>query len=157
MTGVILAAITAASFAVWMIPQNTQTRFVVTNAAEEIDAIIDQQRTISDTITEEFDKMLNGEITQDNYITIAEVSSSQINSLIISTIESDISSEWQDSYSALVDSLRSYNSYIRETVVVAEKLKVDPNADISEERANLDEFLKQTENYLSSSDSARPS
>jgi F0F1-type ATP synthase membrane subunit b/b' len=156
-TGVILGAITVASFAVWMIPQNTQTQFVVSNAKEELDALIEQQKTIADSTTEEFNKMLAGEITPENYIGIAEISSSQVNSFIIKTIETDAPTEWSDSYSAFGDSLRSYNSYIRESIVAAEKLKADAQADISEEKTKLDEFLKDMEEFLRGSNDSRPS
>ncbi|MEO9308755.1 MAG: hypothetical protein ABI337_00490 [Nitrososphaera sp.] len=156
-TGIILGAIAAASFVVWLVPQNTQTRFVVTDAKGQLDAIIEQQKTITETLAEELDKMYSGEITPDNYISIAEISSSQINSFIITTIESDVPSEWHDSYLAIAESMRSYNSYIRETIVVAEKLKSDPNADITQEKAKMDEFLRQSEDYLAASNKARPS
>jgi F0F1-type ATP synthase membrane subunit b/b' len=156
-TGIILGAITAASFAVWLVPQNAQTRFVVTDAEQQLDAIIEQQKTIAETIAEELDKMYRGEITPDNYISIAEISSSQINSFIITTIESDVPSEWHDSYLAIAESMRSYNSYIRETIVVAEKLKSDANADITQEKAKLDELLRQSEEYLADANDARPS
>lgn len=156
-TGIILGAITAASFAVWLVPQNIQTRFVVTDAKEQLDAIIEQQKTIIETVGEEFDKMYRGEITPDNYISIAEISSSQINSLIISTIESDVPPEWHNSYLSMAESMRSYNSYIRETIVVAEKLKSDTNADITQEKAKMDEFLGQSENHFAASNDARPS
>ncbi|MEM2785818.1 MAG: hypothetical protein QXW38_01955 [Candidatus Nitrosotenuis sp.] len=156
-TGIILGAITAVSFAVWLVPQNTQTKFVVTNAEEQLDAIIDQQKTITETIAEELEKMYGGEITPDDYISIAEISSSQINSFIITTIESDVPSEWHDSYLAIAESMRSYNSYIRETIVIAEKLKSDANADITQEKAKLDEFLRQSEKYIALANEVRPS
>ena len=97
MTGVILGAITAASFAVWMVPQNTQTQFVVSDAGADLDAIIEQKNTISETTIAEFNKMLGNEITPDNYISIAKISSSQINALIIKIMESDVPQEWKSS------------------------------------------------------------
>ncbi|MFN3654751.1 MAG: hypothetical protein ACK4TO_05440 [Candidatus Nitrosotenuis sp.] len=156
-TGIILGVITVASFAVWLIPQNSQTRFAITNAEQQLDAIIEQQKTIRETIADELDKMYIGEITPDNYISIAEISSSQINSFIITTIESDVPSEWHDSYLAIAESMRSYNSYIRETIVVAEKLKSDANLDITQEKAKLDELLRRSEEYLADANDARPS
>ncbi len=156
-TGIVLAAITAGSFAVWFVPQNTQTKFVVSDAKEELDALIEQQKIVSDTASEEFQKMLAGEITPDNYINSAKASSSQINSFIIKTIESDVSPEWHDSYTSFADSLRSYNSYLRESIVTAEKLKADAKADISQEKTKLDEFLKDVEEFLTGSNTARPS
>jgi len=155
-TGIILAAITVASFTVWLVPQNTQTRFVVSNAQEDLDALIEQQKTISDSTSEEFDKMLAGQDTPDSYISIAEISSSQINSFIIKVIESEVPQEWQTSYSAYVDFLRAYNSYLRETVVIANKIKENPQADISQDTVTLGEYLKQADEFLSISNSARP-
>jgi hypothetical protein len=156
-TGIILAAITAGSFAVWMVPQNTQTRFVVSNAEEDLDAMIEQQKTILDSTIAEFSKMLGGEITPDAYIGVAEISSSQISSFIIKTIDSDIPQEWQPSYSSYMDSLRADNSYIKETIVVANMLKEDPLTNITQEMEKLDELSSQADEFLAESDSKRPS
>jgi hypothetical protein len=155
-TGIILAAITVASFTVWLVPQNTQTKFVVSNAEEELDALIEQQKTISDSTLEEFDKMFAGQATPDSYISVAEISSSQINSFIIKIIEGEVPQEWQTSYSSYIDFLRAYNSYLRETMVIANKVKENPQADISQDMTALDEYLKQADEFLAISNSARP-
>jgi hypothetical protein len=156
-TGIVLAAITVGSFMVWLVPQDTQTKFVVSDPKDDLDAIIAQQKTISETTIAEFSKMLGGEITPDNYISIAEISSSQTNSLIIKIMESDVSPEWRDSYSLLADYLRSHNSYIRETIVIAEMEKADPVADINQKMTDIDKFLEQADEFLAGSNSARPS
>ena len=155
-TAVVLAAITGASFSIWFIPQDTQTKIVISNPKDELDALIDQQKTIADSDKEEFERMITGQITHDNYIAIAEVSSAQIRSMIISITEPDVSQEWHASYFALAESLRGYNTYLRETIVVAEKLKADPTTDIAQERANLDQYLVQVQESLSASNDARP-
>lgn len=141
---------------IWLVPQGSQTKFVISNAGNELDALIERQKTIVDSDKEEFDKMLAGKINYDNYISIAEISSSQINSIIIEIIEGDVSAEWRSSYSSLADSLRSNNSYLRETIVIAEKLKLDSTADISQEKIKLEELRRQAEESLSASNSARP-
>lgn len=155
-TGIILAAITVASFTVWLVPQNTQTKFVVSNAQEELDALIEQQKTISDSTSEEFDKMLAGQATPDDYIGVAEISSSQISSFIIKIIEGEVPQEWQSSYSLYTEFLRAYNSYLRETIVIANKVKENPQADISQEMMALDGYLKQADEFLAISNSERP-
>lgn len=155
-TGIILAVITAGSFAIWFVPQNIHTKFVVSNAKEDLDGLIEQQKTISDSVVEEYDRMVAGQITPDNYINIAEVSSSQINSLIIKIMDSDVPQEWQKSYSSYTDFLRAYNSYLRETVVIATKIKENPKTDISQETTKLDQLLRQADEFLASSNSARP-
>jgi lipopolysaccharide export LptBFGC system permease protein LptF len=155
-TGIILAAITIASFSVWLIPQSIPTRFLVSNAQEDLDGLLEQQKTILEYTGEEFENMINGGITADDYINIAEISHSQINSLIIKVIDSEVPSEWNDSYVALLESLRSHNSYLMETIVVAKKLKDDPQADVSSEMSKIGQYLRQADDYLAQSDSARP-
>lgn len=155
-TGIVLAAITAASFAVWMIPQDIPTRFVVSNPREDIDALIEQQRIVSESTAEEFDKLLNAQITPDNYVNIAEISRSQVNAFIIKILESEIPSEWNESYATFLEHLRAYNSYLAETVVVAKKLKDSSQADISSDLAKLEQYLNLAEEYLAQSEAARP-
>lgn len=155
-TAVVLAAITAASFSIWFIPQDTQTKIIISNPKDELDALIDQQKTIAESDKVEFEKMVSGQITSDNYIMIVEISSSQIRAMIISITEPNVSQEWLSSYSSLAESLRAYNTYLRETVVVAEKLKADPTADISEEQVRLDQYLTQAQESIAASNSDRP-
>jgi hypothetical protein len=154
-TAGVLAAITIASFAVWFIPQNNQS-VVISNPRDELDALIDQQKAISESDIMEFDKMLAGQITSENYIAIAEISSSQIRSMIITVTEPDVSAEWYQSYSYLGDSLRAHNTYLRETTVIAEKIKADPSADITEDQANLEQYLSQAQDSLVASNESRP-
>lgn len=156
MTAVILAAITAGSFTIWMMPQTTQTKFVVSDAKANLDEIVDQQRTVKDTISEEFQRMLDGQITPDNYISIAQISSSQVNSFIIKIIQSDVPEEWRKSYGEYTESLRSYNTYIQETIVVANKLKENPAADIADDKAKIASILDDANAMADSSQSSRP-
>lgn len=155
-TAGVLAAITVASFAVWFIPQNNQSSIVISNPSDELDALIDQQKAISESDKIEFDKMLSGQITPENYIAIAEISSGQIRSMIISITEPDVPEQWMQSYSALADSLRAYNTYLRETTVIAEKLKSDPASDITEDKAKLEQYLTQAQDSLAASNDSRP-
>jgi hypothetical protein len=155
-TAGVLAAITIASFAVWFIPQNNQSGIIISNPKDELDALIDQQKAIAESDATEFDKMLTGQITPENYIAIAEISSSQIRSMIITITEPDVPGEWYTSYSYLGDSLRAYNTYLRETTVIAEKLKVEPSTDITEDKAKLEQYLTQAQDSLAASNNARP-
>lgn len=155
-TGIILAAITAGSFTIWVMPQTTQTKFVVSDAMENLDGIIEQQKTVSDTMSEEFARMQGGQITPDNYIGIAQISSSQVNSFIISMIQSDVPEEWYGSYSAYMDSLRAYNAYLQETIVIANKLKENSAADITEDKSRAEDILNDVSAAADASQKARP-
>jgi hypothetical protein len=155
-TGIILVAITAGSFTIWVMPQTTQTRIVVSDASENLDGIIEQQNTVADSMSEEYTRMLDGQITPENYIGIAQISSSQINSFIISMVQSDIPEEWQESYSAYMDSLRAYNAYLQETIVIANKLKENASADITEDKTRAESILNDVSAAADASQKARP-
>ena len=104
----------------------------------------------------EFDKLISGQITPDNYLGIADVSSSQIRSMIISITSPDVPSNWKSSYESFGESLKAYNTYLRETTVIAQKLKESPSADISKEKAGLQEYLTLVKESLEASYKARP-
>ena len=157
MTIVILVAITITSFFVWLTPQSYDATFVVSDFKSHLDGIKEIHRVLADGIEKEFQKMLNGDITPDHYIEVAEISSSQINSQIIQLVESKASQEWQESYLNYLEALRRTNSNIRETIVVANMIK--DNADeqnVDEVLKKIDQLKEESKSFVSASDSARP-
>ena len=157
MTIVILVAITITSFFVWLTPQSYDATFVVSDFKSHLDGIKEIHGALADGIEKEFQKMLNGEITPDQYIEVAEISSSQINSQIIQLVESKASQEWQESYLNYLEALRRTNSNIRETIVVANMIK--ENADkqnVDEVLKKIDQLKEESKSFVSASDSARP-
>ncbi len=157
MTIVILVAITIASFFVWLTPQSYDASFVVSDFKSHLDGIKEIHGALADGIEKEFQKMLNGDITPDQYIEVAEISSSQINSQIIQLVESKASQEWQESYLNYLEALRATNSNIRETIVVANMIK--ENADkqnVDEVLKKIDQLKEESKSFVSASDSARP-
>jgi hypothetical protein len=157
LTIVILVAITITSFFVWLTPQSYDATFVVSDFKSYLDGIKEIHGTLADGIEKEFQKMLNGDITPDQYIEVAEISSSQINSQIIQLVESKASQEWQESYLNYLEALRATNSNIRETIVVANMIK--ENADkqnVDEVLKKIDQLKEESKSFVSASDSARP-
>ena len=157
MTIVILVAITTASFFVWLTPQSYDATFVVSDFKSHLDGIKEIHRVLADGIEKEFQKMLNGDITPDHYIEVAEISSSQINSQIIQLVESKASQEWQESYLNYLEALRATNSNMRETIVVANMIK--ENADkqnVDKVLKKIDQLKEESKSFVSASDSARP-
>jgi len=157
LTIVILVAITITSFFVWLTPQSYDATFVVSDFKSHLDGIKEIHRVLADGIEKEFQKMLNGDITPEQYIEVAEISSSQINSQIIQLVESKASQEWQESYLNYLEALRRTNSNIRETIVVANMIK--DNADeqnVDEVLKKIDQLKEESKSFVSASDSARP-
>ena len=100
--------------------------------------------------------MLDEKITPEEYIDLAEISSSQVNSIIIQIVESKAPEEWYESYLNYIEALKKFNSEIRETVVVAKMVsddKIDENNDIFEKIKNL---RKDSQTLTSMSEDTRP-
>jgi len=156
-TAIILASITGASFIIWQIPTDPQMSLVVSDFESHIIGIDERYKIISSAVDESFEQMINGEILPGDYIEIAEISSSQINSQIVELVESEATDEWFDSYLNSLESLRVYNSYIRETIVLANLLNDDSIMSDKEEILTKISLLKQESmDYAQMSLSTRP-
>jgi hypothetical protein len=130
---------------------------VVSDFNSHIIGIDERYKMISNANDEAFEQMINGEISPDEYISIAEISSSQINSQIIELVESNATDEWIESYLNDLESLRSYNSYIRETIVLANL--INGNAGIDEKSdilIKIEQLKQESKEYSKLSISSRP-
>ncbi len=153
----ILVAITASSFLIWIIPQNNQNIFVVSDFETYLDNVKEIHNTLLLEIEEDFQKMLNNEISPDDYIIIAEMTSSQINSEIIQIVGSDPPEEWYDSYFNYIQALKKSNSYLRESIVVANIIKNDGNEEkIKELLITINGFRMDSKSLSLASDEVRP-
>ena len=155
-TIIILVAITAASFVIWQMPTNLQMSVVVSDFNSHIIGIDERYKMISNANDESFEEMIDGKISPDEYISIAEISSSQINSQIIELVESNATDEWIDSYLNNLESLRSYNSYIRETIILANL--INGNAGIDEKSdilIKIEQLKQESKEYSKLSISSR--
>ena len=156
-TVVILAAITAASFLVWLIPQNIENKIIISDFEAHLDNIKEIHFTLQTEVDQEFQNMLNEKITQKEYIDIAEISSSQVNSQIIQLVESKAPEEWHESYLNYIESLKKFNSQIRETVVVATIMSEDNESnEIQDILEKIDSLRKDSELLVIASDNTRP-
>ena len=156
-TVVILAAITAASFLVWLIPQNIENKIIVSDFEAHLDNIKEIHFTLQTEVDQEFQNMLNGKINSTQYIEIAEVSSSQVNSQIIQLVESKAPEEWHESYLNYIESLKKFNLQIRETIVVATIMKENNVSEkIHDILEKIDSLRKDSESLAIASDDTRP-
>lgn len=155
-TIVILAAITGVSFSIWLIPQKEDSSFVVSDFKAHLESIQTKQKVIADEIETDLQEMLSGTVTPDNFIMRAKASTSQINALIIELIESQAPQEWHESYLNYGESLKSYNSYLRETIVLANKIKEGNSSDIKENLERLDVLKKESEVFALKVDETKP-
>ena len=154
-TAVILAAVTAASFSVWIVPQKNNSSFVVSDFKNQFESIQARYNVIADEIDKDLQSMLSGSVTPDNFIMRAEASTSQINALIIEMVQSGAPQEWQESYLNYGESLKSYNSYLRETIVLANKIK-SGSSDNQENLEKLNSLKKESESFALKANEMKP-
>ncbi len=153
----ILSVITASSFFIWLIPQTKEPAFVVTDFESNLDNVKEIHQTLLLGIDDEFQSLFDEKISPDDYINVAEISSSQVNSEIIELVGSNPPEEWLESYISYSDSLKKFNSYIRESIVVANMYKNDAEKSEIEDLLKTINELKMESKILSiSSDEARP-
>ena len=100
---------------------------------------------------------MNDEMNPDEYISIAEVTSSQLNSLIIELTNSGATQEWTESYVNYIGALKKLNGKITETVVVANLITDNSNSDsINEILAKVKQLEAESLDLIKKSDSSRP-
>ena len=144
-TVAILVAITIASFSVWMVNNSTNTEMtiVVTDFQNHQEGISERHKIISNAVETSFSELINEQISTDEYVRIAEVSSSQNNALLMELAYSDAPEEWQESYINQIASLKSFEAYIIETMVMANLIKSDGEIEQRNEILNNIEKLKE--------------
>ena len=103
-------------------------------------------RVISNAVEESFSELIDGQISTEEYVKIAEISSSQNNSLLIELAYSDAPEEWQKSYINRIASLKSFEAYIIETMVIANLM--DNNGEQERGTEILNNIEKFKEEYI---------
>lgn len=157
LTIVILATITGVSFVFWSIPQETESTFVVSDYGNYLDGVKKIHEILQESIDIEFQNMIQGKITPDEYIVIADVTTSQITAKISEFVTSKPSEPWQESYISYMDSLKKFNSYVVETKVYANMIKDNSNQDnIASLLEKIETLKNESKELAKKSDELRP-
>ena len=122
-TAIILAAITGASFLLWVIPQENDTTFIVTDYERYLDGAKNIHEVLQESIDLEYQNLKDGKISPSDYISITEVTSSQITTQISEFVTSKPSEQWQESYISYMNGMKKFNEYILETKVLANQIE----------------------------------
>ncbi len=139
-TAIILAAITGASFLLWVIPQENDTTFIVTDYQGYLDGVKNIHEVLQESIDIEYQNLRDGKSTPKDYIAITEVTSSQVTTQISEFITSKPSEQWQESYISYMNGMKKFNEYILETKVLANQI----------ENGNIDKEILQTVDRIES-------
>jgi len=155
-TILILAAITAGSFLFWIIPQETQISFVISDHENYLDGVKEIHSLLDQTISTEFQNLKDENISPDEYIQIADVTSSQVTTQISEFVKSKPPNEWQDSYISYMEALKNFNSFVTETKVYANLVKQGKTDQLEETFTKIQSFKYESEILIEISDNFRP-
>jgi len=152
-----LVGVVAASFLVYLIPEDTTMKIVVSDFEKYLDITKEKAMLESVSIDESFEKLMEKKTSPNEYIGIAKVSSSQINSLIIELTDSGATQEWVESYVNYIGALKKLNEKITETIVVANLMNDDDNSNsINEIIAKIHQLETESLDLIKKSDNTRP-
>ena len=156
-TAAILVGVVAASFLVYLLPEDTTMKISVSDFEKHLDITKERASMEVMGIDDSFKKLMNGEMNPDEYISIAEVTSSQLNSLIIELTDSGATQEWVESYVNYINALKKLNEKITETIVVANLMNDDNNSNsINEIIAKIHQLETESLDLIKKSDNTRP-
>ena len=156
-TVTILVGVVAASFLVYLIPEDTTMKITVSDFEKHLDSTKDRASMESSSIDESFKKLMEKKVNSDEYITIAEISSFQIRSLIIELKDSNATQEWTESYVNYIGALKKLNEMITETIVVANLMDSDGNSNsINEIIDKIHQLKTESLDLTKKSDAVRP-
>ena len=158
-TVAILVAITIASFSVWIVNNttNTEMTIVVTDFENHQEGISERHKIISNVIDISFSELINEQISTEDYVRIAKVSSSQNNALLMELAYSDAPEEWQESYINRIASLKSFEAYVIETMVMADMIQSGEEQEMRVEISNnIDKLKQESIQYGQMADSSKP-
>ena len=156
-TIIILAAITGASFLLWMVPENSETTFVVSDYGGYIDGVKNIHEVLQESIEMEYQNLLNEEISPEDYNSVVEVTSSQVTAQISEFVTSKPPEEWQDSYISYMDAMKKFNVYVGETKVLANLIeKESSQEELTEQIQKIESLKEEFKEFIKISDQRRP-
>ena len=156
-TAIILAAITGASFLLWVIPQENESTFVVTDYQGYLDGVENIHEVLQESIDIEYQNLRDGKISPEDYITVTEITSSQVTTQISEFITSKPSEPWQESYINYMDAMKKFNEYILETKVLANQIQNgSSDEEISKTIEKIESIKSQSMEFVKKSNELRP-
>ncbi len=156
-TVIILAAITGASFLFWIMPEETESTFVVSDYESYLDGVKNIHEVLQESIDVEFQNLIDEKITPDEYIAITEITTTQVTAKISEFVTSKPSEPWQESYISYMDALKKFNSYIVETKVYANMIKEgNDQKDMKEIFQKMETLKEESKQMVKNSYNLRP-
>ena len=156
-TAIILASITAASFLLWVVPQENNSTFIVTDYEGYLDGVKNIHEVLQESIDIEYRNLQDEKISPRDYIVITEVTSSQVTTQISEFVTSKPSEKWQESYISYMNGMKKFNEYIIETKVLANQIENGSiDSKISDTVDKIESIKLESIEYIKKSNELRP-
>ena len=156
-TVIILALITAASFLLWVVPQENNSTFIVTDYEGYLDGVKNIHEVLQESIDIEYRNLQDEKISPSEYIIITEVTSSQVTTKISEFVTSKPSEQWLGSYTSYMEGLRDFNKYIIETKVLANQIENGvPEIEILQTIDKIESIKAESIEHVKKSNELRP-
>ena len=156
-TAIILSLITGASFLLWVIPQENDTTFIVTDYEGYLEGVKNIHEVLQESIDLEYQNLKDGKISPLDYISITEVTSSQITTQISEFVTSKPSEQWQESYISYMNGMKKFNEYILETKVLANQIENKiSNVEILQTIDKIQSIKDESIEYIKKSNELKP-
>ena len=156
-TAIILSLITGASFLLWVIPQENDTTFIVTDYEGYLEGVKNIHEVLQESIDLEYQNLKDGKISPSDYISITEVTSSQITTQISEFVTSKPSEQWQESYISYMNGMKKFNEYILETKVLANQIENKiSNVEILQTIDKIQSIKDESTEYIKKSNELKP-
>ena len=153
----VLVGVVVASFLLYLIPEDTTMKIVVSDFEKHLDITKEKASMETTSIDDSFEKLTEKKLSPDEYIMIADVSSRQIRSLVIELTNSGATEEWVESYVNYISALKKLNEKIIETIVVANLMDDGANSDyINEIITKIHQLEIEAADLITKSDTTRP-
>jgi len=141
----------------FLIAFDTEMKITVSDFGKHLDITKERAAMEYSSIDESFEKLMEKKMNPNEYIGIAKISSSQINSLIIELTDSGATQEWVESYVNYIGALKKLSEMITETIVVASLMDSDDNSDsVNKIIAKIHQLETESLDLTKKSDAARP-
>lgn len=119
-TAGMLALVTAASFAIWLVPQGVPGgTVVVSDHAANLDGVEDRRAALAAGVSGRLAGVMGGAVSADEHAELARESSVIAKSELAALLRTQAPPEWRASYAAAAESLRELGAYMSESIAVA--------------------------------------
>lgn len=130
---------------------------VVSDYGNELEGVKDRHSLIIAAMDSNLKDLMNKTVTPDDFVSMAQTSSSQTTALISELIQVNPPPEWRASYINYDEALKKYNDYLSETIVLANMMKGNASTpDLTNEMSKIGSLRNDTYSFIEKANETKP-